>query len=280
MHQGHLRQEPQGLQTTQEKIPLEGHTDRYPSRLPTKSHYVFADVYTAIGKVYGDPTGRFVAPSISGNEYILVVYDYDSNTIFAEPFASRKTGSQIEAYETILSVLTSHGLTPKLLTMDNEVSKAPVDFLEPTTTVQLVPPHLHRRNADERAIQTFKSHFISILCGTNKHFPINLLDKLVPQATLTLNLLRTSRLNPNLSAYSQIFGSFDFNRTPIAPLGTKLLIHEKPGPRASWSPHAIDGWYIGPALRHYRCFRVWATATNAERIADTIVWFPEDYFMP
>ena len=93
-------------------------------------------------------------------------------------------------------------------------------------------------------------------------------------------MLRTSRLNPNLSAYSQIVGSFDFNRTPIAPLGTKLLIHEKPGPRASWSPHAIDGWYIGPALRHYRCFRVWATATNAERIADTIVWFPEDYFMP
>ena len=135
------------------------------------------------------------------------------------------------------------------------------------------------RNATERAIQTFKSHFISILCGTNKNFPINLWDKFVPQATLTLNLLRTSRLNPNLSAYSQIYGSFDFNRIPIAPLGTKLLIYEKLGPRASWSPHAKNGWYIGPALRHYRCFNVWATTTNTERIADTIVLFPENYFM-
>ena len=156
------------------KNPLEGHTDRYPSCLHTKSRYVFADVYTATGKVYGDPTGPFVAPSISENKYILVVYDYDINTIFEEPFASRKTGSQIESYETILTVLISHGLTPKMLTMDNEVSKVRVDILEPTTAVQLVPPHLHMRNAAERAIQTFKSHFMSILCGTNKHLSINL----------------------------------------------------------------------------------------------------------
>ena len=61
---------------------------------------------------------------------------------------------------------------------------------------------------------------------------------------MTLNLLRTSRLNPKLSAYSQLWGLFDFNRTPIAPLGTKLIINENPGPRESWTPRSIDGWYI------------------------------------
>ena len=96
---------------------------------------------------------------------------------------------------------------------------------------------------------------------------------------MTLNLLRTSRLNPKLSIYSQLWGPFDFNRTPIAPLGTKLLNYEKPGPCEYWAPHAIDGWYIGPAMQHYRCFRVCATATNAERIVDTIVWYPNNYTM-
>ena len=57
---------------------------------------------------------------------------------------------------------------------------------------------------------------------------------------MTLNLLRTSLINPKLSAYSQLWGPFDFNRTPITPLGTILLIHEKPEPREFWAPHAID----------------------------------------
>ena len=32
---------------------------------------------------------------------------------------------------------------------------------------QLVPPHDHRRNIAEKAIQVFKDHFISVLCGTD-----------------------------------------------------------------------------------------------------------------
>ena len=97
---------------------------------------------------------------------------------------------------------------------------------------------------------------------------------------MTLNLLLTSRLNPQLSAYLSLCGPFDFNRIPIAPLGTKLLIHEKPETRESWAPHAIDGWYIRPTMQHYRCCRVWATSTNAERIADTIVVYPHNYSIP
>ena len=33
-------------------------------------------------------------------------------------------------------------------------------------------------------------------------------------------------------------------------------------------------------MQHYRCFRVWAISTNAERIADTIVWYPNNCTMP
>ncbi len=34
----------------------------------------------------------------------------------------------------------------------------------------------------------------------------------------------------------------------MAPPGVRVLIHEKPQNRETWSPHALDGWYVGPAL--------------------------------
>jgi hypothetical protein len=50
--------------------------------------------------------------------------------------------------------------------------------------------------------------------------------------------------------------------------------------RGTWSPHAVDGWYLGPATKHYRCYRVWIWDTRAERIADTLSWFPTKVAMP
>jgi hypothetical protein len=117
---------------------------------------------------------------------------------------------------------------------------------------QLVPPGLHRRNAAERAIRTFKNHFIAGLSSVDKNFPLHLWDKLLPQAEITLNLLRGSRINPRLSAFAQLHGPFDFNRTPIAPPGIHVLVHIKPAERTTWSPHGADGWYTGPALDSYR----------------------------
>jgi hypothetical protein len=55
---------------------------------------------------------------------------------------------------------------------------------------QLVPPGTHRRNAPERAICTFKNHFIAGHCSSiDKDFPLHLWDCLVEQAVITLNLL-------------------------------------------------------------------------------------------
>jgi hypothetical protein len=39
---------------------------------------------------------------------------------------------------------------------------------------QLVPPHDHRWNIAETAIKVFKAHFISVLCGCDKSFPLHL----------------------------------------------------------------------------------------------------------
>jgi hypothetical protein len=97
---------------------------------------------------------------------------------------------------------------------------------------------------------------------------------------MTLNLLRPSQRNPKVSAYTMLEGNFDFNATPLAPPGIKVIIHEKPAQRGSWDPHGIDGWYLGPAMEHYRCYTVFATKTMAERTSDTVEFFPETTTVP
>jgi hypothetical protein len=193
-----------------------------------------------------------------------------------------KTGPQImAAYKRVHKMLTDRGLKPKLQKLENEASKALQEFMQDNAIdYKLDPPQIHRRNAAERAIRTFKNHFIVRLSSTNRNFQLNLWDKLLPQALISLNLLRGLRINSRISSHTQLHGVFDYNRTPLAPPGTKVLVHEKPNIRETWAPYGVKGWYIGPALHHYRCYRVWVWATNAERVADTMAWFPQHVTMP
>ena len=104
--------------------------------------------------------------------------------------------------------------------------------------------------------------------------------RLIPQCTLTLNLLRQSRIKPRLSDKAQLNGAFDFNKTPLAPPGTRVIIHEQTGVRRTWSVQGTDGWYLGPAPEHYRCYTVYCSKTGRERIIDTVKFFPADISMP
>ncbi len=96
------------------------------------------------------------------------------------------------------------------------------------------------------------------------------------QCTITLNLLRESQLNPRLSAYKQMNGCFDFNCTPLAPPSTRVIIHEKPTVRQTWAPHSVDGWYTGPALEHYQCYKVYVAKTASFIVLDTVGFFPDN----
>jgi hypothetical protein len=107
---------------------------------------------------------------------------------------------------------------------------------------------------------------------------MHLWDLTIPQAEITLNLLRGSRINPRLSAYEQLHGHFDFNATPIAPPGVKVLAHARAGERDTWNTHAFEAWYVGPALEHYHCFQVWAVKSRHKRIVNQVLWFPPKAF--
>jgi hypothetical protein len=145
---------------------------------------------------------------------------------------------------------------------------------------QLVPPHCHLRNAAERAIRTFKEHFVAGLSSVYPTFPLHLWDRLLPQAEITLNLLRTSRLHPQLSAAAHFHGLVDYNKTAFAPPGCKIIAHEKPGKQRTWAPHGQHGYSLGPAMHHYRCQNVYISSTASERIVDTLEFFPHNYQMP
>ena len=211
----------------------------------------------------------------------MILYDYDSNAILAEPMPSRTAASIVTAYKTLHTKLVRLGHKPQVQRLDNECSKACKEFMRSQEVdFQQAPPHSHRRNTAERAIRTFQNHFIAALCSVDPLFPLHLLDRLLPQANITLNLLRRSRINPKLSAYAQLFGTFDYNRTPIAPPGSRVLVHEPSTTRTTWSAHASDGWYVGPALDSYRCFKCWMIDTHRDRISDTVTWLPSQYGMP
>ena len=87
---------------------------------------------------------------------------------------------------------------------------------------------MHQINAAERAVRTFKNHFIAALCTVDPCLLFYLWDRLLTQVTMKLNMLRQSRLNPGLSAYEQVDGIHNFEKTPLAPLVCKVQIHKKP----------------------------------------------------
>jgi hypothetical protein len=97
---------------------------------------------------------------------------------------------------------------------------------------------------------------------------------------MTLNMLRRLRINPILSAYTQIFGF----STTIEHHWYRLVqeqwymsaLHRKTGPPLD-GDHGVIGWTIGPALDHYRHWDFYIPKT---RVSDTVVFLPEIYNMP
>jgi hypothetical protein len=211
----------------------------------------------------------------------MVCYVYDCNYVKVIPMKSWSASEWVKAYATIHQDLTVKGFKPKLQTLDNEALTALKNF--PTANdvaYQLVPPHCHCCNAAERAIRTFEEHFVAVLSSVDLTFPLHLWDRLFPQADITLNLLRTSRLHPQLSAAAHFHGLVDYNKIAFAPPGCKIIAHDKSGKRRTWAPHGQHGYSFGPAMHHYRCQNVYISTTASERIMDTLEFFPHTYQMP
>lgn len=273
---GHLNMQRQGIRSTQPiptppetPITILKETDILIS--PPLDHHRF----------YSDATGKMPSPSRHGHQYILV--SVHNNYIHAEPLLSRSATNYVKAYTNILAFYKDHLSTfPTVHIMDNETSaEAEQLFTEHHVTVQRVPPHDHRANRAESAIRDFKNHFISISALCPDSMPTNLWDEWLPQCLFTLNTLRPFGSNPSISAYHGLHGNpLDFSAHPIAPIGTKVIIHDPPNIRASWAEHGQHAFYLGPDLRSYRTWRVFVPGTNRCRSSNSLAWFPIPYTLP
>ena len=276
---GHLKQERQNLQSTQQSNDFDAFPRSDVPNIPTNEIIATITPYRITNKAYGDMPGKFPITSSRGSQYFLVIYHYDSNAILVRTLKNRIAPEIKSAYMSIYDMLRNRGCTPSTFILDNETSKTLLNaFEKERITYQLVPPNIHRRNAAKRAIETWKDHFIAGLSSLHPEFPLMEWDRLTYQAMLTLNLLRNAPVNPKLSAWEYIFGRFNFKSTPLAPPGAKVIVHSKPSQRGSWDPHGMVGFYVGPAMNHYRCFRCYIPTTRAERISDTISFVP--YHVP
>jgi hypothetical protein len=248
---GHLKTTRKNLRSTSKLLPTESiipskstvmTTPISSPEPPVRTHFAYPKVIEITGQIYSDQTGRFPVTSSKGNKYIMVVYDYDSAAILAEPIKNRSERELLRSYSKMHKHLTDRGLKPHLQKLDNECSGALKQYMrENNVDFQLVPPYNHRQNAAERAIGIWKDHFIAGLASLDPTFPMHLWCRLIDQCTQTLNLMRASRINPRLSAEAQLNGAFDYNKTPLAPPGTKVLIHETPNRRRTWAVHGVDG---------------------------------------
>jgi hypothetical protein len=115
-----------------------------------------------ISKLYTDDTGRFPTRAQSGNQYIMIAFHTPTNAILVAPFKSRKDVHQMEAYNSIMQRLKERNHHVDLQILDNEASVEYKTLMTAKWKVnyQLVPPHIHRQNAAERDIRTFKAHFL------------------------------------------------------------------------------------------------------------------------
>ena len=275
---GHLDQHRQGLDSTSTDEQSDDPEEVDHPPLPRGT--VFTKTISLSQTAHSDLTGRFPIKALSGSEYVFIsVLD---GYIHCEPIASRHQSNYVNAYKNTINFWDKVGHKPLFQRLDNETSIALETYAAKNNIlIQYCPPGQHRSLKAERAIRTFKNHFISTLCTVAIDFPLTLWDKLLPQAELCLNHLLPHGPNPNISAYEGLHGrQFDFRAHPIAPAGTKVIIHNKPTARGTWAPHGALGFYLGPAQQHYRCFSVWAVDTQSIRVTDTLAWILDKSQLP
>ena len=94
------------------------------SAIPTdanvRTHSVFAKTMSVSGRVFSDQTGRFPHTSSRGTKYVMIFYDYNSNSILADPIKCSSERELTRAFANLSQHLTDCGIKPVLQILDNK----------------------------------------------------------------------------------------------------------------------------------------------------------------
>ncbi len=168
---GHQAQQRQNVRSTKPmqptilQVPL-------PTPAAVASNHITI-VTQPLSKLFTDDTGRLPVKARSGNQYVMIAFHTDGNLILQQAFKTKSDRHHIATYNSIMTRLAARGLSVDLQILDNKASSAHKEAItfKWNARFQLVPPDMHRRNRAERAICTFKDHFLAILAGVDAAFP-------------------------------------------------------------------------------------------------------------
>ena len=83
----------------------------------------------------------------------------------------------VEAFKSCYNELNAKGHHPTLHVLDNECSRAVIDYVaKQRTEIQIVDAHNHRVNAAEHGCKAAKYHTIATLCTIDPNCPNQLWD--------------------------------------------------------------------------------------------------------
>jgi hypothetical protein len=159
--------------------PTNTNYNNYPSS-PTPnnhSHYCYTTIMEPTGQVYiNHQTGPFITPLSNGKNYLLTLYNYESNSILAKPLKNHTGVSILDSYQILNVKIYAARLSPRRLPrLDNKCSKPLKQFPHKgNVNFQLSPPGIHRSNAAKHAIQPFQNHFIDGRCSVDSNSPLHL----------------------------------------------------------------------------------------------------------
>ena len=145
---GNIDQELKNLQSTKivkSEVEVEEGSDFYLDTESGNAHELCATIipFNIKRKGFSDLTGALPHKSSRGKFYVMVMYDYGSNEILAEPIKNSQASTTQDAFLKTHKVLKARDSELKVYIMDNKCSsdlekamkKYEIDF-------QLAPPHM------------------------------------------------------------------------------------------------------------------------------------------
>ena len=80
--------------------------------------------------------------------------------------------------------------------------------------------------------------------------------------------------------WEYFLGNFNFDVTPLGPIGCPVIIHSKLNIHNTWDFRSRTEFNIVPTLNHYRCFHIFDGATKSLLFSDTIKFLHEYLTQP
>ncbi len=212
------------------------------------------------GSLAADATGKMTVPSYLGHTAIWIAHHPASGYVRAMPFRSKSEISRMLEYLHTEQIRLGNAITT--INIDNEIDNdARAYFASHGIKINNVAPYNHRANPAERAIGTFKDHFIAILSGRDPTCPLNYWNEAIFHAEVTLNLMRPG---PNgKSAYEAYWGKpYDLDAYPMVPWGTRCESYIPKSLRTTFGQRSQPAFYVGVAYNNYRSHRLISVDQN------------------